>query len=95
MHREICPCLYHQILTTYLPLDRTSGENIGDTGLIQSYRAWKAQYEESYDAGNEYLLPGLNYTRYVKFGYCEVHGLNDVLVSNCFSSHLPGFGLGI
>ncbi|KAF8636703.1 hypothetical protein AX17_003507 [Amanita inopinata Kibby_2008] len=41
----------------------TSGENIGDTGLIQAYRAWKAQYQESFDAGNEYLLPGLNYTR--------------------------------
>ncbi|KAK7049256.1 hypothetical protein VNI00_005857 [Paramarasmius palmivorus] len=25
----------------------TSGENIGDTGLIQAYRAWKAQYRES------------------------------------------------
>ncbi|KAI3608021.1 endothelin-converting enzyme 1 [Moniliophthora roreri] len=41
----------------------TSGENIGDTGLIQAYRAWKAQYKESYVKGNEYLLPGLNYTR--------------------------------
>ncbi|KAJ3533585.1 hypothetical protein NM688_g7264 [Phlebia brevispora] len=41
----------------------TSGENIGDTGLIQAYRAWKAQYDDSYEAGNEYLLPGLNYTR--------------------------------
>ncbi|KAH7929791.1 zincin [Leucogyrophana mollusca] len=41
----------------------TSGENIGDTGLIQAYRAWKAQYEDSYDAGQEYLLPGLDYTR--------------------------------
>ncbi|KAG9318324.1 Metalloprotease [Chiua virens] len=42
----------------------TSGENIGDSGLIQAYRAWKAQYEDSYDAGYEYLLPGLeDYTR--------------------------------
>ncbi|KAI0093561.1 Metalloprotease [Irpex rosettiformis] len=41
----------------------TSGENIGDTGLIQSYRAWKVQFNDSYKAGNEYLLPGLNYTR--------------------------------
>jgi len=41
----------------------TSGENIGDSGLIQAYRAWKAQYEDSYDAGKEYLLPGLDYTR--------------------------------
>ncbi|EGN96086.1 hypothetical protein SERLA73DRAFT_112168 [Serpula lacrymans var. lacrymans S7.3] len=41
----------------------TSGENIGDTGLIQAYRAWKAQYQDSYDAGKEYLLPGMDYTR--------------------------------
>ncbi|KAH7889832.1 Metalloprotease [Phlebopus sp. FC_14] len=41
----------------------TSGENIGDSGLIQAYRAWKAQYEDSYDAGHEYLLPGLDLTR--------------------------------
>ncbi|KAJ7724074.1 hypothetical protein DFH07DRAFT_871903 [Mycena maculata] len=41
----------------------TSGENIGDTGLIQAYRAWKAQFSSSLMAGDEYLLPGLNYTR--------------------------------
>ncbi|KAJ8517324.1 hypothetical protein ONZ45_g5490 [Pleurotus djamor] len=41
----------------------TSGENIGDSGLIQSYRAWKAQYPESLNSGKEKLLPGLNYTR--------------------------------
>jgi len=41
----------------------TSGENIGDTGLIQAYRAWKAQYETSLHSGNEYLLPGLEFTR--------------------------------
>jgi endothelin-converting enzyme len=41
----------------------TSGENIGDSGLIQALRAWKAQYQESKDSGNEYLLPGLNFTR--------------------------------
>ncbi|KAH9484148.1 Endothelin-converting enzyme-like protein [Psilocybe cubensis] len=41
----------------------TSGENIGDTGLIQAYRAWKAQFHTSEKAGTEYLLPGLNYTR--------------------------------
>lgn len=44
---------------------RTSGENIGDTGLIQAYRAWKAQFDASDEAGNEYLLPGLNFTRCV------------------------------
>ncbi|KAI0748278.1 Metalloprotease [Daedaleopsis nitida] len=37
----------------------TSGENIGDSGLIQAYRAWKAQYSD----GSEFLLPGLDYTR--------------------------------
>ncbi|PPQ78520.1 hypothetical protein CVT25_011792 [Psilocybe cyanescens] len=37
--------------------------NIGDTGLIQAYRAWKAQYHASEKNGNEYLLPGLDYTR--------------------------------
>ncbi|KAJ3560525.1 hypothetical protein NP233_g10783 [Leucocoprinus birnbaumii] len=50
----------------------TSGENIGDSGLIQSFRAWKAQYDTSAEAGGEYLLPGLNYTReqlfFIAFG---------------------------
>ncbi|KAJ7098234.1 hypothetical protein C8R44DRAFT_843505 [Mycena epipterygia] len=50
----------------------TSGENIGDTGLIQAYRAWKAQFNSSFKAGNEYLLPDLNYTRdqlfFISFG---------------------------
>ncbi|KAJ7093237.1 hypothetical protein C8R44DRAFT_646354 [Mycena epipterygia] len=50
----------------------TSGENIGDTGLIQAYRAWKAQFDSSFKAGNEFLLPGLNYTReqlfFISFG---------------------------
>jgi len=41
----------------------TSGENIGDTGLIQAHRAWKAQYHTSRKDGNEYLLPGLDFTR--------------------------------
>ncbi|EFI28400.1 endothelin-converting enzyme 1 [Coprinopsis cinerea okayama7 len=39
----------------------TSGENIGDTGLIQAYRAWKAQYEDGLDNGTEYALPGLSH----------------------------------
>ncbi|KAJ3726361.1 hypothetical protein DFJ43DRAFT_1195956 [Lentinula guzmanii] len=47
----------------YINGNLTSGENIGDTGLIQAYRAWKSQYHSSHDAGNEYLLPGLPYTR--------------------------------
>ncbi|KAF7338682.1 Endothelin-converting enzyme 1 [Mycena venus] len=50
----------------------TSGENIGDTGLIQAYRAWKAQYSDSFKAGNEFLLPGMKYTReqlfFISFG---------------------------
>ena len=37
----------------------TSGENIGDSGLIQAFRAWKAQYNDD----TEFILPGLNYTR--------------------------------
>ncbi|OSD08705.1 Metalloprotease [Trametes coccinea BRFM310] len=41
----------------------TSGENIGDSGIIQAYRAWKAQYDEGAENGTEFLLPGLNYTR--------------------------------
>jgi len=50
----------------------TSGENIGDSGIIQAYRAWKAQFGDSLKAGNEYLLPGLNFTReqlfFIAFG---------------------------
>ncbi|KAG8802324.1 hypothetical protein FRC16_009920 [Serendipita sp. 398] len=50
----------------------TSGENIADQGVINSYRAWHAQYNASYDEGSEYLLPGLNYTReqlfFISFG---------------------------
>ncbi|KAG5645919.1 hypothetical protein DXG03_005066 [Asterophora parasitica] len=41
----------------------TSGENIGDTGLIQAYRAWKDQYDASYKADKEFVLPGLPFTR--------------------------------
>jgi len=47
----------------------TSTENIGDSGLIQAYRAWKAQFDED---RNDYLLPGLEYTReqlfFIAFG---------------------------
>ncbi|KAH9997253.1 hypothetical protein BJV77DRAFT_1065321 [Russula vinacea] len=50
----------------------TSGENIGDSGIIQAYRAWKAHFNDSLQAGNEYLLPGLNHTRdqlfFIAFG---------------------------
>ncbi|KZS99524.1 zincin, partial [Laetiporus sulphureus 93-53] len=41
----------------------TSGENIGDTGIIQAYRAWKVQYDFGLEKGTEQLLPGLNFTR--------------------------------
>jgi endothelin-converting enzyme len=41
----------------------TSGENIGDSGIIQAYRAWKAQYSDSLQEGAEYVLPGLPYTK--------------------------------
>ncbi|KII88684.1 hypothetical protein PLICRDRAFT_141150 [Plicaturopsis crispa FD-325 SS-3] len=49
----------------YVNGNLTSGENIGDSGLIQAYRAWKAQLQENTLAGvdPDYLLPGLNYTR--------------------------------
>ena len=40
---------------------RTSGENIGDTGLIQAYRAWRGQQVSL----EQTLLPGLEYTQYV------------------------------
>lgn len=50
----------------------TSGENIADQGLVNSYRAWKTQYNSSLEDGTEYLLPGLNYTRdqlfFISFG---------------------------
>ncbi|KZV86541.1 zincin [Exidia glandulosa HHB12029] len=50
----------------------TSGENIGDSGIVQAFRAWHAQFDDSFAAGNEYILPGLNYTReqlfFIAFG---------------------------
>jgi len=56
----------------------TSSENIGDSGLIQAYRAWKAQYHASLKDGNEYLLPGLNYSREQMFfiGFARVWASN-------------------
>lgn len=51
---------------------RTSGENIGDSGIIQAFRAWQAQFNSSSKEGHEYLLPALNYTReqlfFIAFG---------------------------
>ncbi|EIN07767.1 Metalloprotease [Punctularia strigosozonata HHB-11173 SS5] len=41
----------------------TLAENIADSGLIQSYRAWKAQHADSLQNGNDHLLPGLAFTR--------------------------------
>ena len=37
----------------------TAGENIGDSGIIQSLRAWRSAFNSSLEAGNEYTLPGL------------------------------------
>lgn len=56
-------CAWNRVLIGTPPSHRTSGENIGDTGIIQAYRAWKAQYDTGFESGTEYLLPGLNYTR--------------------------------
>ncbi|VDC06015.1 unnamed protein product [Peniophora sp. CBMAI 1063] len=39
----------------------TAGENIGDSGIIQSLRAWRAEFNASLEAGNEYTLPGLDH----------------------------------
>ena len=54
------------MLTTYI-LSRTSGENIGDSGLIQAYRAWRGQFHTEWDLDEgrirEPLLPGLNFTQ--------------------------------
>jgi endothelin-converting enzyme len=56
----------------YVNGNLTSGENIGDSGLIQAYRAWKMQYSDSLQAGKEYALPGLPYTKeqlfFISFG---------------------------
>ncbi|TCD66686.1 hypothetical protein EIP91_001040 [Steccherinum ochraceum] len=56
----------------YLNGNLTSGENIGDSGLIQAFRAWKANYPQSLEDGDEFILPGLNYTRdqmfFISFG---------------------------
>lgn len=50
----------------------TSGENIGDTGLIQAYRAWKEQFHTSVEKNGDYLLPGIPYNRdqlfFIAFG---------------------------
>ncbi|KAL4254086.1 Peptidase M13 [Abortiporus biennis] len=56
----------------YVNGNLTSGENIGDSGLIQAFRAWKANFQKSSADGDEFLLPGLNYTReqmfFIAFG---------------------------
>jgi endothelin-converting enzyme len=49
----------------YVNGNLTSGENIGDSGIIQAFRAWKAQYEGSLKDGGEFVLPGLPYTKSV------------------------------
>jgi hypothetical protein len=76
---------------------RTSGENIGDTGFIQAYRAWKAQYDTSLEAGTEYLLPGLNFTRFVHLVWRAIFSdfTNIILGSNFFSSPSDASGRGL
>lgn len=57
----------------------TSGENIGDAGLIYAYHAWKSQESEGLMSGTEYTLPGLqNYTREQLFfiAYGRIWGRN-------------------
>ncbi|KIO34187.1 hypothetical protein M407DRAFT_17094 [Tulasnella calospora MUT 4182] len=57
----------------------TSGENIGDAGLIYAYHAWKAQETEGLMSGTEYTLPGLQgYTREQLFfiAYGRIWGRN-------------------
>lgn len=53
-----------------LVMSRTSGENIGDSGLVQAYRAWHGQFHTAWEHGSfdegpvrEPLLPGLNFTQ--------------------------------
>ena len=75
---------------------RTSGENIGDTGFIQAYRAWKAQYDTSLEAGTEYLLPGLNFTRFVHLVWRAISSdFTIILGSNSFSSPSDASGQGL
>lgn len=59
---------------------RTSGENIGDTVLIQAYRAWQNQVKTSFDAGKEDLLPGLNFTRYIASSSITLDYANEIFV---------------
>lgn len=94
--REICTMRSLILIqaTVLMSECRTSGENIGDTGLIQSYRAWQAQFKDSEAAGNEYLLPGLDFTRSVYFSGTDVQTSECIFIGNNFSScHLPEFGL--
>ncbi len=65
--REICKESVPEFFHSCEPFFkfRTSGENIGDSGLIQSYRAWQNRFSTTLAEGREYLLPGLNYTRCV------------------------------
>ena len=68
-------------------IDRTSGENIGDTGLIQSYRAWQAQYDSGLEHGSEYILPGLNFTRYDIGNKWVLHTCSLGAIESSYSSY--------
>ena len=72
------------------PPSITSGENIGDSGLIQAFRAWKAQYKDE----SEFLLPELNYTRSVRASHKRALPSDDSchVASSCSSSPSPAHG---
>lgn len=56
-HVNVCPVLQRQSRLSHHPAqgNLTSGENIGDSGLITSWRAWKSNSNITTD----YRLPGL------------------------------------
>lgn len=56
-HVNVCPAFpSHELQSSNPPQGNlTSGENIGDSGLIHSWRAWKANLKYTAD----YRLPGL------------------------------------
>ena len=65
VNREICVLVLHLHKLAKLKYlsSSTSGENIGDSGLVQAYRAWHGQFHSEEEKRLEPLLPGLNYTQ--------------------------------
>ena len=45
------------------PIISTVGENTAVGGIKNAYRAGKVQYPKSFVDGEEFVLPGVNYTR--------------------------------